>query len=91
MLRRAAMFLRVTETLGVWDALDQLTDEPRPHETLYAYVIVGKPAMCFVRAAGGRGGAYPMADYRVIEPQPSDADMRTNQAWHKWVMAQVNK
>ena len=87
MLHRAARFLRVTKSIvsGVdkWDALDQLEDQPKPNETLFAYEIVNKPIMCHVNA-GRRTGFYPMAKYKFVNPQPTDADMRTEEAWDAW-------
>lgn len=75
MLHRAARFLRVTKSIisGVdkWDALDQPEDQPKPNETLFAYEIVDKPIMCHVK-------------YKFVNPQPTDADMRTEEAWDAW-------
>lgn len=88
MLRRAAMFLRVTEAAGKFDALDQLGDTPAPNEKLYAYAIAEQPAMSFVRMSGGRGGAYPIATYKFVTPQPTDAEMRGEDAWAAWTQKQ---
>jgi len=90
MLRRCARFLRVVEANGKWDALDQLHDEPRPEETLYAYEIVGEPGMMHLNAGRGRGGCYPIATYRLVANQPTDADMRTTEAWHAWCVKRVS-
>lgn len=85
MLKRAVMFLRVTYESGKWDALDQLTDKAKETEELFAYRIVGVPGHCHIRASGGRSGFYVMATYKLVEPQPTDAQMRDNEAWSKWV------
>ena len=82
-LHRAAQFLRVTESNGKFDALDQLGDTPRPEEKLYAYQITGQPAMCHIRASRG-GGFYAIATYRFVANQPSDGEMRVAGAWHDW-------
>ena len=81
-LKRAPRFLRVVREGAVWDALDQLTDQPKPNETLYAYEIVGQPFSVHINRAGGRGGFYMGGSYKLVEPQPSDAEMRLN--WPTW-------
>ena len=91
MLKRAARFLRVTEEAGKFDALDQLCDEPRSTEKLYAYEITKFSGTCHVRMSGGRGGFYAMATYHFVEPQPTDAEMRTETAWDAWVRKKVGK
>lgn len=88
MLRRAPMFLRVTESGGTFDGLDQLEDTPRPDEKVYAYRIEGEATWCHVRISGGRGGIYKIADYRFVTEQPSDAAIRDAAKWTEWVMSQ---
>jgi hypothetical protein len=89
MLRRAARFLRVTESAlpesgkTKWDALDQLDDQPMPDEKLHAYEIVGQPVMAFIDGTKCRG-RYAIATYRLVVPQPDDTSMRTTEAWHAW-------
>lgn len=84
MLKRAARFLRVVESSGKWDALDRLDDEPRPDEKIYAYEIVSKPGMCHINAGKGQGGFYPLATYKFVTNQPTDAEMRAYESWLKW-------
>lgn len=84
MLKRAARFLRVVECAGKFDALDQPEDTPHSAETIYAYEVIEKPCMCHLNAGGGRGGFYPVAMYRFIPEQPSDADMRDTDKWAYW-------
>jgi hypothetical protein len=88
MLKRAVRFLRVTESRGKWDALDQPADEPRPDERLYAYEIAGEVGMCHIRASGGRSGFYPIAEYRVVPVQPLDPVMRNTNEWAHWCESQ---
>lgn len=88
-LHRAAMFLRVVEENGKFDALDQLDDTPKPTEKIYAYTIVGKPGMCHVNRGGGRGGFYALATYRLCTKQPPDDVMRDSAAWEAWVRSQI--
>lgn len=85
MLRRAVKFLRVVESGGKFDALDQLTDTPRPEETIYAYEVVGEVGMMHLNKRGG-GGFYPIATYRLVTSQPTDAQMRRNDAWRDWCL-----
>ena len=89
MLSRAVMFLRVVELAGKFDALDQPDDKPAGGEKIYAYEIASTPRMCHIRASGGRGGFYPIVEYRFIQEQPADADMRTTERWRAWVMQRV--
>jgi hypothetical protein len=72
-----------------WDALDQLTDQPEPNETIYAYQIVGRPTAMFICGRGTKAasGMYACAEYRLVTPQPHDADMRTTDRWHAWTRA----
>lgn len=86
MLRRAVMFLRVTEESGKFDGLDQIEDWPTAGEKLYAYEIVGKPGYVFVDGPKCRG-RFVIAEYRLVSPQPTDAQMRSVGGWHDWVMA----
>lgn len=72
-LKVARTFLRVTESKGVWDALDIPTDEPRPDEKLYLY-----------RLHENLG----IASYRFVEPQPDDLTMRTSIRWSTWLEIQ---
>ncbi len=87
MLHRAPIFLRVVEAAGKWDALDQLNDNPSVHEKLHAYVLAAKPGMCHIRASKG-GGFYPIAEYRLVEPQPPESEMRYGKIWCDWCYSQ---
>ena len=83
MLRRAPRFLRVTEEAGQFDALDQLDDQPKPTEKLYAYEITGTAGYAFVDGPKCRG-RYAIASYHLVPQQPADEDMRTIARWHDW-------
>lgn len=88
MLRRSPLFLRVTcSPRGNWDALDQLADEPRPRETVYAYRRVGRSRGLVCVRGKGRG-CYPMVSYRVVEPQPPDEVLRDTARWRAWATAE---
>lgn len=84
MLKRAPIYLRVVEAAGKWDALDQVADEPAANETIYAYKVNGQPGSVHINMGRGRGGFYTMADYSICDPQPTDAEMRTREAWCAW-------
>lgn len=89
-LGRTPLLLRVTrsKTKKTWDACDQLEDSPRDDEELFAYLLIEVPVRAFVRRSGGYGGGLVViAAYRFLEPQPADADMRTNDAWRAWTSA----
>ena len=47
-LKRAPRFLRVVVADGKWDALDQIEDEPRPGELVYAYEVHGPVGSCHI-------------------------------------------
>ncbi|RJP48772.1 MAG: hypothetical protein C4586_08655 [Anaerolineaceae bacterium] len=90
MLKRSPIFLRVVEVNGQWDALDQLDDEPAPHEKIYAYERIGEPGMVHINAGRkGNSGWYPMAAYRFITDQPTDSAMLDSEAWRQWCRNRV--
>lgn len=85
MLKRAPRFLRVVEENGQFDALDQLDDEPRPNENIYAYERVGEVGMIHINAGRkNHGGLFTMATYRYIKDQPKDINMRNRDQWQLW-------
>lgn len=86
MLKRAPVFLRVVREEGGTsiDALDQLDDVANPREELFAYVCIEMNGCVHINRGGGRGGFYPIATYRFLEPQPEDDDMRANESWRDW-------
>jgi hypothetical protein len=84
-LRRAPIFLRVTTLAsGKCDALDQIDDKPMADEHLFAYRLTAKAGMMHIFRRGGGGGWQTIAEYRMHEPQPTDAEMRTTEAWRRW-------
>ena len=85
MLKRSPVFLRVVVGQdGVWDALDQLGDSPRPGETIIAYRIDGEPGTCHLNFGGGKGSWYSVAQYKYVQNQPSEAVMRSHSDWRAW-------
>lgn len=93
MLRRAPMFLRVTDDGEKIDALDQLEDTPRANETLYCYVMSEYRGGIHLLIRGknrAAGGFYMSADYTFVIPQPPDEEMRTNHRWRAWTEANSN-
>jgi hypothetical protein len=84
MLKRCPVFLRVVRnSSGEVDALDQLDDEPAADEAIFAYRTDGTTGTVHIRKKFG-GGFYPIADYRIVENQPSDEIMRSSQKWAEW-------
>ena len=87
-LRRAPVLLRVVRgPRGKWDALDQLDDTPEPNETIFVYRVVGTPTWVHFccRGKGKReSGVYWSGEYRLLDFQPTDEQMRTNEAWAAW-------
>ena len=90
MLKRAPVFIRVAiQQNGGVDALDQLTDEPEPGETLHAYRRITKPSPFHIRCGrGSRSGWYVMADYVVCEDQPEAETMADTDRWRDWCLSQ---
>lgn len=92
MLQRASIFLRVVVGPdGEVDALDQLDDEPRPDERLYAYRFSKDGGSIHINSCDSRGhrngGFFRIAEYSPVEPQPADDQMRTQAAWVAWTRA----
>lgn len=94
MLTRAPHYLRIVQdAAGKWDALDQLDDTPTADETIVVYEMVGEPSSVHVCARGrnNRSGWYRGGQYRLVDPQPDDAAVRTTPAWRVWVSAKVGR
>lgn len=93
-LRRAPFLLRVVQShTGEWDALDQLTDQPGPQETIAVYRLAraaGTIHLC-ARGKGAQSGTFAMAEYRLHEVQPADATARSIRAWRTWCDGQVKQ
>lgn len=94
-LRRAPLLLRVTITpAGEVDALDQLDDEPAPHEAIHVYLLGREPMTGFVDGTDKRGRRFghqiTIAAYFHYERQPSDADARDSQRWQLWCQENRN-
>lgn len=83
MLHRVPILLRVTQAGSTFDALNELHDEAHPRESIHAYVMVGKPSPVHIRARKG-GGTYWMAEYRLLDWQPSEPTLRDNDRWMTW-------
>lgn len=88
MLKRAPIYLRVVQDGdGMWDGLDQPSDEPAATEKVFAYKITGQPGHCHINMGRGRGGFYPIAEYAICPDQPTDAEMRSYCQWAAWCEA----
>lgn len=88
MLKRMVKFLHVTQEGSKFDALDQPGDTPELSETLHAYQIAEHTGNAHLNFGGGRGGFYPIASYKLVTTQPTDAQMRSQAEWQKWCEAQ---
>lgn len=88
LLGRAPHFLRaVQDAAGKWDALDQLTDEPRPDETVVVYELVRGPWRAHIsRSVKGRRVCswHEGGEYRVLAEQPPDSIVRDRAKWRQW-------
>jgi hypothetical protein len=92
-LRRAPLYLRVTTTPdGTVDALDQLSDVPRPEETLMAYRRTGGLTTGFLDYTDAqgrrRGRPFVSATYAVVPEQPGQDVMRDRELWCAWATAE---
>ncbi len=90
--KRAPAYLRVVHGKEGWDALDQLEDEPRPGEELFAYCLVSRPTayhlLCGRGRRGNASGWYWNAEYRVVDPQPDQATLANTDKWRAWATVQ---
>lgn len=92
MLQRAPLFLRAVRSRnGKWDALDQLEDQAKPTEAVYAYIRVGEPGVAFIdyRGRGGRreGRRLATAEYRIVQAGIAEPIKRNNDEWTAWCFA----
>ena len=91
-LSRAPVFLRAVRERGTenWDALDLLTDTPRDSEEIVVYRRESEPVTVHIsRRPRSQSGWYQMATYRVVDPQPQDAEVRRHESWRKWCESAV--
>ena len=88
--RRVPLLLRVViDSDGTVDALDQLSDAPKPSERIHVYQRVGKPSTYHVLCTPRRlSGWHVTAEYRLYEHQPDDATARDSHAWREWAARQ---
>ena len=91
MLRRAPAFLRVTQYKKDFDALDLASDFPRDEEILYAYQLAKYVGVAHINRGSRGGGWYPIAEYRMVQPQPEAMFMRSNVEWERWCEAAAKK
>src|SRR5712671_5454007 len=83
-LKRAPVFMRVTEEAGKFDALDQPEDTPKVSENLHAYRMVGTPGMCHINRGRNGSGFFTVATYQLVETQPDEKTMRDTELWRAW-------
>ena len=87
-LGRAPIILRaVVSPSGIWDALDQLDDAPKPGETIHVYRLLGgiSQPMHFRCTNSRESGYYSFVRYVHHGPQPEpDDDIRSIAGWHEW-------
>jgi hypothetical protein len=92
MLRRSPVLMRVTEEIlpesgkHKWDALNELTDRPLPHERLYAYTMAEFRGSAFIVSSKFHGRVN-LVSYKLTKTQPTDAEMRDEMLWHNWCVA----
>ncbi len=96
-IARAPRFLRVVVgPNNKVDALDQVDDTPTDQEEIHVYEIQTQPVQAFVDGkdpvTGRRfGRRVEIADYAYFPQQPQDHEVRTTDAWHKWVRATAER
>ena len=87
LLKRAPLYLWVVQAAfsGVWDALDQLVDTPKPREKIYVYRRDGPVATVRIWSSGrGANGLFAACRYVFVDPQPDDENMRYTDRWRDW-------
>lgn len=94
-LKRVPRFLRFVfhPKAKTWDALDQLDDEPREGETVFAARLADSGSMHVDGYRNGKrfGEWYKTATYELVEPQPDQSTLRDRGAWQKWATEQNAK
>jgi hypothetical protein len=91
-LKRAPLYLRVVhdrrKPVHGWDALDQLDDTPAEREQVTAYKRTGPASWVHMKGCRAVTGFWPMAGYRVCDPQPPAETLRDTEAWQAWATAE---
>lgn len=84
-LRRAPICLRVVITkAGGIDALDQLSDQARPQEQIFVYLLMGVPSTVHMKMARrSESGWYQNGMYLFWREGPEET--RDNTTWPKWL------
>lgn len=95
-LSRIPLLIRaVRSAAGQWDALDLLTDEAKPNETIVAYRLQETPSTGMVDYRGPRGrrcgGPLAMVRYSVLSDQPLELQMRATADWQRWTLAHAEE
>lgn len=85
MLHHAPALLRFVEGPDGPDALDAPGDAPLPDEKITVYQLDAPAGMVHIQMADRRkSGFYAMAQYRVLQEQPDEADVRDSIRWRRW-------
>lgn len=88
MLRRVPILLRVTRnSKSEFDALNEPDDTANADETLFVYRRFGDIGTVHINAKRGRGGFFPMAQYKLEPDPPTDGILRDNAKWREWAIA----
>lgn len=88
-LDRTPRYLRVAfHPGGNVKALEQLDDQPRPGDQFTAYRLAGNPVAAIYCSRGEGCSREILAEYEQIHPQPPQATMADNEAWHAWATTQ---
>ena len=93
-LARAPVFLRVVldGVVQKWNALDQLDDVPNATEDIYVYLLDGDVSHGFACSRGPSGcRRFWYADYRYYPQQPTQAELRDAEFWHRWTAEEYAK
>lgn len=94
LLQRTPVLLRFTLAgKDQWDALDQLTDEPRADEQVIVGRMVGKTSLHIDRVVNRRrvGEWIKMLDYEPLAEQPADEIVRDTAKWRAWCETELAK
>ena len=94
-LKRTPKYLRfvVVDVAGgdrTWDALDQMDDDARPEETVFAAIQIDASSVHIDKRVNGKhvGEWHKTATYELIKGQPSDTILRVNSEWQRWASDQ---
>ena len=82
--------IRVVDSKGETDVLDQIEDTSNENEVVYIYKRQGSAGTAHVRGARNLSGWYAIGEY-VWMPAVNGQELRDNPTWQQWATSQAEK